>query len=162
MRSFEETKCNNSLATDYVITSGYKVLFGESRQLSLPLTKVPNIERPGYLVVLNEGAERYAELHREVLDGYDYEYDDRYVYWLSGRYALEALLKQSSEESFLDNKTFEPAKDGMLYRPCPAKIVFNGSSQDIRAKASRSRDNHLPRYADKAIQEFINQFKYDI
>ena len=99
MNAFEETKCNNSLATDYVITSGYKVLFGESRQLSLPLTKVPNIERPGYLVVLNEGAERYAELHREVLDGYDYEYDDRYVYWLSGRYALERPYSNNHQKN---------------------------------------------------------------
>ena len=65
-RPLQTIKCSNSLATDYVITSGYRVLLGESDDIELPLAPVPVEEGKMAAGGLNEGAEEYAEMHAEL------------------------------------------------------------------------------------------------
>ena len=56
----------NSLFSNYEIHSGYKNLLDEAEEITIPLSPVPVDEKRMSAGGLIEGAEAYAEMHKEL------------------------------------------------------------------------------------------------
>ena len=74
---------------------------------------------------------------------------------------LKAILKLADEEVFHEGKNYKCDKPVTRIKECPPEVVFKGSKQDIRVKPSKSREKKDPKYAIKAIEEYINELNFN-